>query len=167
MIRLSVHTYRFCISNWLVWKCFRYMYIRTRKIPNFEFDIKNFVFCSTFFQMALNLLVIVEFGAQKQRISLNANSCYQDICNQIYSLFKLDFNKSKYILQRQDSFKPELFHNIDDRLFMNDLKYYATNNIKNPVIRLRLVPPGFKNSVNKKKTLIFLYEFIFFFFSKI
>ena len=94
--------------------------------------------------MALNILVIVEFGAQKQRISLNANSSYKDICNQIYSLFKLDTSKLKYILQRQDSFKPGLFINIDERLFINDLKHYATNNNKSSVIRLRLVPTSTK-----------------------
>jgi hypothetical protein len=98
--------------------------------------------------MALNIVVIVEFGAQKQRISLNANNSYKDLCNQIYSLFKLDSNKSKYILQRQDPFKPELFTNIDEHLFINDLKHHATNNIKNPVIRFRLVPASTKNSVN-------------------
>jgi hypothetical protein len=96
--------------------------------------------------MTLNILVIVEFGAQKQRISLNANQSYQDICNQIYSLFKIDSNKSKYILQRQDSIKPESFINIDERIFINDLKRYATNSIKSPVIRLRLMPISSKNS---------------------
>lgn len=115
--------------------------------------------------MTLNNLVIVEFGAQKQRISLNSNSCYNDICHQIYSLFKLDFNKSKYILQRQDSSKPDLYTSIDDRIFMNDLQHYAANNIKSPVIRLRLVPPSFTNSVNKRKnTFTFHYEFFFLFF---
>ncbi len=120
--------------------------IRIRKIPEFNFHRKNFVLLQFFFQMTLNILVIVEFGAQKQRISLNANSSYQDICNQIYSLFKLDVNKSKYMLQRQDSLKPESFTNIDERVFINDLKHYATNNIKNPVIRLRLMPTSSKNS---------------------
>ena len=96
--------------------------------------------------MTLNILVIVEFGAQKQRISLNANHSYQDICNQIYSLFKIHNNKSKYILQRQDSLKAESFTNIDERTFMNDLKHYATNSIKSPVIRLRVMPISSKNS---------------------
>ncbi len=107
--------------------------------------------------MALNILVIVEFGAQKQRISLNANSSYKDICNQIYSLFKLDSSKSKYILQRQDSSNLDSFTNIDEHLFINDLKHYAINNIRSPVIRLRLVPMGTKKSVNKKKTNVHLF----------
>ncbi|CAF2649481.1 unnamed protein product [Rotaria sp. Silwood2] len=94
--------------------------------------------------MALNILVIVEYGAQKQRISLNSNSSYKDICDQIYSLFKLDPSKSKYILQQQDSFKPGLFINVDERSFTNDLKQYATKNIKNPLIRLRLAPASSK-----------------------
>ncbi|CAF3479713.1 unnamed protein product [Rotaria sp. Silwood1] len=109
--------------------------------------------------MALNILVIVEYGAQKQRISLDANSSYKDICDQIYALFKLDSNKSKYILQQQDSFKPGLFINVDERSFTNELKQYAAKNIKNPVIRLRLVPASLKNSskpangvVNGEKT---------------
>ena len=99
--------------------------------------------------MASNSLVIVEFGAQKQRISLNPNSSYKDTCDHIYTLFKLDTSKLKYILQRQDPFKPGLFINIDERSFLNELKHYATNNIKNPVIRLRLVPASSKNSVNE------------------
>jgi hypothetical protein len=101
--------------------------------------------------MASTILVIVEFGAQKQRISLNSNSSYKDICNQIYSLFKLDFNKSKYILQRQDAFKVGLFIDVDERSFINDIKQYAVNNTKNSVIRLRLVPENSKNLVNMKR----------------
>ena len=100
--------------------------------------------------MAFNVLVIVEYGAQKQRISLDTNHSYKDICAQIYRLFKLDFNKSKYILQRQDSIRPELFFNIDEQSFINDLKRYATNNIKNPAIRLRLIPGKLANSVSRK-----------------
>jgi hypothetical protein len=101
--------------------------------------------------MALNILVIVEFGAQKQRISLNANSSYKDICEQIYSLFKLDFSKSKYILQRQDSFKPGVFINVNERSFINDLKCNTTNS----VMRLRLAPASSKNSVNTKQFVSF------------
>jgi hypothetical protein len=100
--------------------------------------------------MAFNILVIAEFGAQKQRITLKANSSYKDICDQIYSLFKLDLNKSKYNLQRQDSSKPDLFINIDEHSFMSDLQHQATNNMKNSVMRLRVVPASSKNSVNKK-----------------
>ncbi|CAF1502162.1 unnamed protein product, partial [Adineta steineri] len=96
--------------------------------------------------MALNTVVIVEFGAQKQRVSLDINSSYKDICEQIYSLFKLDFTKSKYILQRQDPFKSGLFVNIDERTFINDLKYNPANNNKNSVTRLRLVPTNSQNS---------------------
>ncbi|CAF1252283.1 unnamed protein product [Adineta steineri] len=96
--------------------------------------------------MALNTVVIVEFGAQKQRVSLDINSSYKDICEQIYSLFKLDFTKSKYILQRQDPFKSGLFVNIDERTFINDLKYNPANNNKNSVTRLRLVPINSQNS---------------------
>ncbi|CAF0984259.1 unnamed protein product [Rotaria sordida] len=95
--------------------------------------------------MALNILVIVEYGAQKQRISLDTNSSYKDICDQIYSLFKLDPSKSKYVLQQQDFFKPGSFINIDERSFINDLKQYAAKNIKNPVMRLRLAPASSKN----------------------
>jgi hypothetical protein len=113
--------------------------------------------------MALDILVIVEFGAQKQRISLNTNSSYKDICDQIYSLFKLDSTKSKYILQRQGSFKPDFFINIDEHSFMNDLKQHATNNIRNPVIRLRLVPATSKNSVNRTKKTSIYFLFINFF----
>lgn len=96
--------------------------------------------------MTFNLLVIVEFGAQKQRISLNPQHSYRDICNQIYSLFKLDVNKSKYILQRQDSVKPDSFSNIDERSFMDDLKHRAMHNLQNPMIRLRLIPVTTKTS---------------------
>ena len=99
--------------------------------------------------MALNILVIVEFGAQKQRISLNANSSYKEICDQIYSLFKLDANKSKYMLQRQDLLKPGLFINVNEYSLMNDLKSSAINNNKNSPIRLRLIPINSKDSVNK------------------
>jgi hypothetical protein len=117
--------------------------------------------------MALNSLVIVEFGAQKQRISLNADSSYKEICDHIYSLFKLDTSKLKYILQRQDSFKPGLFINIDERSFINDLKHNATSNNKSSVIRLRLVPASSKDSVNKDETNRSFFMNVFFFFKKI
>lgn len=146
MIHLYIYIYSFIQADWF--EIFFDIYLIRRKIPDFEFDVKNFVF-RLFFQMAINVLVIVEFGAQKQRISINSNSSYNDICHQIYSLFNLDYSKSKYILQRQNSTKPESFTNMDDRIFMNDLRYYSANNIKSPVIRLRLVPPGFKTSVTK------------------
>ncbi|UJR28510.1 hypothetical protein I4U23_009748 [Adineta vaga] len=103
--------------------------------------------------MALNLLVIVEFGAQKQRISLNPNNSYKDICDQIYSLFKVKSSQSKYILQRQDSLRSGLFVNIDEQAFLNDLKYEAMNNNTNSVMRLRLVPVKPTNGVgNGEKT---------------
>ena len=95
--------------------------------------------------MGSNILVIVEFGAQKQRISLNPTHSYKDICNQIYSLFKLDINKSKYMLQRQDPFKPDLFTDIDEHSLMNDLQHYGTNNIPSSMIRLRLMPTSAKS----------------------
>lgn len=98
--------------------------------------------------MALNILAIVEYGVQKQRLSLDVNSSYRDICDQIYLLFNLDSTKSKYILQRQDSLKPGSYKNVEERSFLNDLKTYATKNIKSPVIRLRLVPATSKNKVN-------------------
>lgn len=101
--------------------------------------------------MALTVRVIVEYGAQKQRIFLDANSSYQDICSQIYSLFKLDPSKSKYILQQQDSSKPGIFSNIDQRIFLNALKQAAINTTKNSIIRLRLVPATSKVSVIKSK----------------
>lgn len=97
--------------------------------------------------MSSNVLIIVEFGAQKQRVSLNVNHSYQTICNQIYSLFKLDSTKSKYILQRQDSIKTDRFTNLDEQTFLNELKHYAIDNIKHPVIRLRLMPSTSKTSV--------------------
>ncbi|CAF0995587.1 unnamed protein product [Adineta ricciae] len=85
--------------------------------------------------MALNLLTIVEFGAQKQRLSLNPNSTYQEICDQIYSLFKVNSNRSKYILQRQDPHRPELYVNTDENTFLSDMKYQAMNNNKNSVYK--------------------------------
>ena len=101
--------------------------------------------------MSSNVLIIVEFGAQKQRVSLNGNHSYQTICNQIYSLFKLDSTKSKYILQRQDSIKTDRFTNLDEQTFVNELKHYALDNIKHPVIRLRLMPSTSKTSVKKEQ----------------
>jgi len=101
--------------------------------------------------MSSNVLIIVEFGAQKQRVSLNVNHSYQTICNQIYSLFKLDSTKSKYILQRQDSIKTDRFTNLDEQTFVNELKHYALDNIKHPVIRLRLMPSTSKTSVKKEQ----------------
>ncbi|CAF3111343.1 unnamed protein product [Rotaria socialis] len=96
--------------------------------------------------MASTILAIVEYGAQKQRMSLDPHSSYQDICNQIYSLFKLDPINSKYSLQRQDSLKFGSFINIDERTFQNELKQYAIKNKQNPVLRLRLTPAISKNT---------------------
>ncbi len=109
--------------------------------------------------MSLKILVIVEYGAQKQRVFLDANSSYsyRDICDHIYTLFKLDASKTKYILQKQDSFKTNQFKNIDEQSFINELKQYATKNIKNTAIRLRLIPAITKDWVN----IIEDYEFSF------
>ena len=102
--------------------------------------------------MAFTVLAIVEYGAQKQRISLDTNSAYQDLCAQIYSLFKLDSQKSKHSLQRQDPIKPGSFVNVDEYAFMNELKRYTTgNSVAHSVMRLRLVPDHPRTAVGKQR----------------
>ena len=99
--------------------------------------------------MSADILAIIEFGAQKQRISLNTNDTYNDLCDQIYSIFRLDQTKSNYRLQRQDPSKPGSFLTVDERSFLHDLTQHASNRHGNSAIRLRLVPMISKKLVNR------------------
>lgn len=100
------------------------------------------------FQMSTEILAIVEFGAQKQRIPLNSQSSYHEICQQIYALFQLDPTKSKYLLQQQDLYKPGSFVSVNEQEFLKNLKQYAANRKGNTPIRLRLMPLNMKIQVN-------------------
>lgn len=108
------------------------------------------------FQMSADILVIIEFGAQKQRISLNTNDTYNDICDQIYSVFRLDQTKSNYRLQRQDPSKPGSFINIEERSFLHDLKRHAFNRDGNSALRFRIHPLISKKMVNKILMIVIL-----------
>ena len=94
--------------------------------------------------MSSDILAIVEFGAQKQRIPLNIQSSYEQICQQIYALFQLDPTKSKYLLQQQDLVTPGAFTTVDKQKFLGNLLQYAANRKNNIPIRLRLMPLNMK-----------------------
>lgn len=105
------------------------------------------------FQMSTSFLVIVEFGAQKQRISLDTSSSYEDVLQQIYSLFKIDASyRSKYVLQRQDPLKFGSFVTVDEQSFRDDVRRHAANRSQQSVMRLRLVPSSSKSAVRSRWT---------------
>jgi hypothetical protein len=100
--------------------------------------------------MLSNILAIVEFGAQKQRIHFDIHNSYANVCNQIYSLFQLDRTKSIYRLEQQDLHRSNVFIPIDEQLFARDIQQRITNHKGNSIVRFRLVSVNEHDTVNTR-----------------